>query len=146
MVQPPITEPPPTPQASSHSRDAPPLWERPERCRDRVVYSLRGTAVGRIHRVVFAPDDQRDAFFVLLLGSVARLGNDARAVPARLVAEIGDERLQLLCDEEAVRTAPLHVEGQRCSCGPWFARVRSHFAGFAAVSPPTGKPPHSSSP
>lgn len=122
-------------------------WMQPQRCRDRVVRDISGARLGHVDLIVRSPDGGAQVFCIVVLGSVSRLGNEGRAIPADLLAESeGDDTFLLLCDPAVVRTAPIHVEGSRCACSDWYARVRRHYEAFAGGSSPSGKTPHSSSP
>jgi hypothetical protein len=136
------------PSPSDRPSSTTPDWSQPLRCRDRSVRDREGRKIGHVDLVLHAPDNDDGTFFLVVLGSVSRFGNEARAIPVHLLAEMepGGDYL-LLCQPEAVRASPIHVEGSRCACSAWFNRVRDHFAGYAPPTErPSGKTPHSSAP
>lgn len=123
-----------------------PDWSNAQTCRDRAVLDEAGERIGRLDMILRAPDASDEVFCLVVLGSVSRLGNEARAIPARLLAEPEpDGCFVLLCEPQVVRAAPIHVDGTRCACAAWFDRVREHFAAYGPRDSSSGKAPHSSS-
>lgn len=123
------------------------------RCRGRTVRDIHGRQVGRVDVVLTVPSadgregDAGEAFWLVVLGSVSRLGNETRAIPAALLAEERPDGSYVLpCSIDAIINAPIHVECSRCRDAAWFGRVREHFAAFASPGSSSGKTPHSSSP
>jgi len=95
------------------------------RCTGLSVRATDGLPLGRISGFV-VDDDDGVLFAVICFGSAARLGEDARVVPWRLVDTDGDVctvRLTAAC----VRAAPIFVSGTCCSDAAWWCRVEDHF-------------------
>jgi hypothetical protein len=100
-----------------------------ENCLGKRVLCADSQVVGRVCAVVHVHEDGECAYYIVNLGSVARVGEDRRAIPASvIVADADTGELMLRYDPEAVRHSPIYVEGPRCDTMQWLHRVAAYYA------------------
>jgi hypothetical protein len=91
------------------------------------VLAPGGERLGSLYGRVDLSDGEPLAFFIIHLGSMARVGDDARLVPCEAVRDEGDLVI-LTISADRVRDAPIYVEGPRCECEAWLQKLRTYYA------------------
>jgi hypothetical protein len=94
------------------------------------VVDVAGERLGSLFGRIVLVEGESLAFFIVHLGSRARVGDDARLVPCSAAHEEGDT-LRLTLTASCVRDAPIFVEGPRCECEGWLQKLRTYYAEFA---------------
>jgi hypothetical protein len=96
-------------------------------CSGKPVLSPEGERLGSLYGRIDLADGESLAFFIIHLGSMARIGDDARLVPCEALRDDGDT-VRLTIAAETVRQAPIFVEGARCECEGWLQKLRTYYA------------------
>jgi hypothetical protein len=96
-------------------------------CIGKPVLAPDGERLGSLYGRVDLADGDSFAFFIIHLGSMARIGDDARLVPCDAVRDEGD-LVTLTIPAERVRDAPIYVECPRCECEAWLQKLRTYYA------------------
>ncbi|MFO1148414.1 MAG: hypothetical protein U1E62_08555 [Alsobacter sp.] len=96
-------------------------------CCGKPVLASDGERLGALYGRIELSDGERLAFFIIHLGSVARIGDDARLVPCTALRDEGDT-VRLSVSGRCVRDAPIYVEGPRCECEAWLQKLRTYYA------------------